>query len=222
MAENDDWATAERAGVGYFLREIEFFTLMMCQPYPASWFSAFLSLARYTPLLITLTLYIGGWRYGELYLLLFAIGLTGDGILNFTVNYFAPGTPRLAGCLPVYGSTLAYQVQHASFFVTFVLGYVSLYRPRRATALQLFLLFGFYAWVVAGAHFLNYHTAASVLAGAAVGTLGAYVYQSLLHWFVVPHSRWIVSTLPARYFEYQDTLTANYPRIPLDEEQKRN
>jgi hypothetical protein len=190
---------------GYVFLEIEQFTRTNCQPYTASWMSAFLSLSRYAPLIITAVLYIAGFYYKELYLFLFGLGLSIDAALGYALSSLIANEPRVATCVPVFGSALAYPVQHAAFFVTFVLGYFSLYRPR-AKLWHIALLLFFYTCVVLGAHFLNYYDAPAVVAGAALGTLNAFVYQALLFWLVVPHMCAVLRSRIVRYLKYRDTL----------------
>ncbi len=196
---------SHRTIFGYYLLEVELFTLENCQPYERSWLSAFLSLSRYTAQIITVLLFVVGIRYRELYLLLFGFGLLIDEGVNFTINILNPSMPRVPTCTPVYGSVIAYQVQHADFFVTFLLGYVALYRAC-AKLWHFALLVGFHAWVVLGAHFLNYHTAVAIVAGAALGSINALIYQAFLYWFVVPYFPVLTTLAPVRYFQYQDTL----------------
>jgi hypothetical protein len=190
---------------GYFFLEVETWTRAACQPYEESWMSATFSLTRYTPQVITLILYFAGLRYKELYLLLFGVGLTVDGFINVIFNSLAVNDPRIDTCLPSWGSALTYQVQHSAFFVTFSLGYAALYRPRikmwHMFVIQLFLTVN-----VLGAHFLNYHRSSSIIAGAALGTLTAFCYQSLLFWLIVPKFSVILRTRFVRYMAYQDSL----------------
>jgi len=200
LAAHDNAARA-----GYLFLEVELYTRANCQPYTSSWMSAFLSLSRYAPSIITFVLYFAGLRYKELYLLLFGFGLTIDAWIGYGLNTLIVNEPRIAGCLPVFGSAIAYQVQHAAFFTTFSLGYVSLYQPRtKLWHVAVVLLF--YASVVLGAHYLNYYQSAAIVAGAALGSLNALWYQSALFWIVVPTFYIVLRSRLVRYMAYQDTL----------------
>lgn len=196
-------------GLFQFLFEIELYTFLNCQPYEQSWMSALLSTLRLAPILITIFMFGAGYFRGELYLLLFAVGLFGDFLINLVLNLIFPGDPRVPTCMPVIGSAIAYQVQHTMFFVTFVIGFFLLYRTC-ARIWQTLLLFLFASSVVLSAHFLNYFTSTAIVAGALVGTANALIYQSLLYWFVVPQFAWLVRNDIVRYLCYYDTLCTSH------------
>jgi len=193
------------AGAGYLFLEIEQFTRENCQPYTLSWMSALLSLSRYAPTIITAVLYLVSFYYKEVYLFLFSFGLTLDASFGYALSSLLPNDPRVTTCTPVFGSAFAYPVQHAAFFTTFALGYFSLYRPR-VKLWHIGVILAFYALVVLGAHYLNYYNADAVVAGAALGSLNALVYQSVIAWLVVPYICALLRTRVMRYLRYQDTL----------------
>lgn len=169
--------------------------------------TSFLALARYAPQLLTFTLYISGLWHKELYLLLFGIGMSLDGALNYALNSWLSDDvlPRVATCVPVHGAVLSYETQQMAFFVTFVLGYIELYEAA-ARVWHLLLLVLLFAVVFVGDHLLNYHTAESIVAAATLGSLLAFVYQWLLYVALVPLFPWALRQRWMRWFGYEDTL----------------
>ncbi len=205
-----------RAPNGFFFVEIAQFTVQNCQPFRITWLALVLALTRYTPQVITFLMYFIGLFRKELYLLVFGIGLSIDSVIGAVIGAAIGDeiAPRVETCTPVHSAAVAYQVQHASFFLTFSLGYMALYRPR-VKFWHLCVIFLFYLGIVLGAHHLNYYSADAVLSGAALGSGVALVYQSLIHWFVVPHFPTILSSRINRYLCYADNLCTGTTRVPL-------
>jgi hypothetical protein len=205
-------------GPYYWLLDLELALLQRCQPYDVSWLSALLAIGHYAPQLITVWLFgVGVWRR-QLYLVLFGFGLLFDDLVCRVGNAVLPSDASVRvspGCLPVYGDALSYQVQQTTFFVTFGLGYAVLYRAR-ANLHHIGLAVWLHAAVAIGMHQLNQSTREAVLAGAAVGALDALVYQTLLHWLIVPHFAYILATAP-RWLDCRDTLCGaeHYSQIYL-------
>lgn len=192
--------------------EVETWTRLNCQPYEASSMSALLSLARYAPQVIQFLMYFAGVRYRELYLLLFGLGLSLDSLVNLGLNQLIDGgEPRVATCPPVHGTLTSFQTQQTAFFVVFSLGFASLYRPR-LKYWHVLALCAFYLLVALSDHFLNYHRANAIVSGAFFGTTLALIYQTLLHWLVVPWLARISSWTFVVYMSYRDTLTG-YGRV---------
>lgn len=188
-----------------YLFEIELWTFEHCQPFQQSWFAAILSLLRYAPAIITFLLYFVGLRYKELYLFLFGIGLTLSALINEALNSLIVRAPRIPTCPPLRGAAIANEVQQVAFFTVFSLGYIALYRPR-TKLWHLGVLLLFYALSVIGSHLLNYHFSDAIVAGAVLGTILAFAYQSALHFWFVPQFCKIVRIPFVLYMGYQDTL----------------
>ena len=199
---------------GNFLFELELYTLQRCQPYERSWFSALLALMRYAPQAITFGLYFAGLRYKELYFILFGIGLSLNSKLNELLNFVIGGVPRIETCTAMHGAALAWQSQQVAFFVTFALGYTSLYQAKlkmtHTFALMLFLVLS-----VISQDFLNYHTPESTIAGVAAGVSLALVYQTLVYLLVVPAFGWLLERRIVRFMGYRDTLCCDYDSTDL-------
>lgn len=207
-------------GFGSFLLEIELFTFQNCQPYEHSWLSAFLSLGRYAPQLITVALFAVGAYKKELYLLFFGFGLLGNTFVNYGLNMLVPSEPRIETCTPRYGNTFSYQVQHIVYFSTFLLGYAVLYRARIAIW-NVLLVVLLQWWIVIGAHFLNYYRASAIVSSAIIGAIDALIWQSLLYWFVVPQFGWLVKNNWVSWMGYQDTLSVNDAQTQQVNERQR-
>lgn len=188
-----------------FLFENELFTLLFCQPFMQSWLAAALSYTRIAPQIISVLLFVATSYYKEFYLFLFGIGLFIDFLVNIALNLVLPGDVRVETCMPRFGSAVSYQVQHVNFFITFILGYSLLYRPRIALW-QVFLLVLFPAFVVMGAEFLNYYHSTAIVAGALIGATNAMLYQLFLYWAIVPRFPWLLACGPIRWWGYQDKL----------------
>lgn len=197
-----------RALPGYYFREIELWTRTNCQPYDESWMSMVLSITRISPLVLALV-YAGHTYFNpvrELYLFFFGIGVLGEDVINAIINFSRPTNPVIPTCSPVYGSSVAYQVDQAAFVVTFSLCYVTLYKPLWLQTWHIALLAFYFCWNVIGMHFLNYHRPSAILLGAAIGSFNAFVYQIVLYLLIVPlfprlaQMRWI------RWANYQDGL----------------
>src|SRR5271165_4506964 len=156
--------------VASFLLEIEFWTLTNCQPFQQSWMAAALAVLRYAPQTITFLLYFGGLRYRELYLLLFALGLTLNSLINVALNALIVTPPRVATCIPLHGATFSWQVQQTAFFVIFSIGFMALYRPR-TKLWHIFVLLLFYVATVVATHMLNNDYSNAIVSGGAVGAL---------------------------------------------------
>lgn len=197
-------------GFGSFLLEVELFTFLNCQPFEQSWFAAFLSLSRYAPQIITLLLFTIGVLRSELYLVFFSFGLFGNTLINLGLNELLPSEPRVETCMPRYGNSFSYQVQHITFFTTFILGYFALYR-RRATLFQISLTLLIHAWIVLGAHFLNYYRSTAIVSAAVIGAVDAMLWQSLMYWFIVPRFEWLRRQEIVRDMGYQTTLISTEP-----------
>lgn len=200
------------AGPGYWLLGIELTLLLNCQPFEDSWLSALLALSYYAPIIITVCVFVFGVRQRELYIVLFGFGLLIDDSVSRAANALLPGNAsgRVApNCLPVYGDAIAYQVQQATYFVTFGLGYAILYRTR-ANMTHVGTAIVAHTAVVVGAHYLNMATREAILAGAALGAFDALVFQSLLHWLAVPRFGWFINFAPA-WLDYRDTLCSAKP-----------
>lgn len=185
--------------------EIDSFIYGICGPYEQTWQSGVFALLRYAPYFITIVLYIASFWYKQIYLLFFSIGLTLDGVLNEALNNAFPRAWRTPGCPPLWGAAVAYQIEHAAFFITFVLGYMLLYRPR-TKLWHILLLFTFYALTVSGAHYMNFHYADAIANGAIVGSFAALTYQTILHWFFVPRLCRMLKHRLIVYWGYMDTL----------------
>lgn len=193
--------------------EIDNFIVQVCGPYEQSWLSGLFALTRYAPYFITLVLYVASFWYKEAYLLLFSLGLTFDGLLNHALNEHFQRGARMDTCLPLWGGSIAYQVQHAAFFTTFVFGYISLYQAR-GKLWHFILVLLFLGLVCAGAHFEHFHHADAIVNGAALGMSSAVAYQLFLHWFIVPRLCVALATRLARYWAYNDSLCTHDP-VPL-------
>lgn len=74
----------------------------------------------------------------------------------------------------------------------------------------MFFIALFFIMVVMGSEFLNYYTPEATVAGVVVGSVGAYVYQSLVHWVLVPHMDTILGWRLVRYLGYQDTMCTDH------------
>lgn len=185
--------------------EIDYLIIGICGPYEQSWLSGVYAFLRYAPDFISLALYIVVLRYKEIYLFLFSLGLTEDGFLNHFLNHAYARTPRILSCTPLWGSAVSYQAQHASFFSTFLFGYMALYQPR-AKVWHIIGLVIFMALVFSGSHFMHFHHSDAILNGVIVGALNAVVYQTFLHWLILPRLCRILSLRWVRYLGYMDSL----------------
>ena len=166
-----------------------------------------MALARYTPQLLTFALYVSGLWHKELYLLLFGLGMSFDGILNWLLNSSLSGSvgPRVSTCVPVHGAVLSYESQQMAFFVTFALGYIILYEAG-ARIWHLVLLIGLFCIVFLGDHMLNYHTVEAIVAATTLGTLAASIYQWMLYFLFVPAFPFLARQWLVRWIGYEDTL----------------
>lgn len=191
--------------VASLLLEIELWALTNCQPFQQSWMAAVLAVLRYAPQTITFLLFFGGLRYREIYLLLFAFGLTLNSLLNLALNALIMTAPRVATCVPLHGATFSWQVQQTAFFVIFSIGFMALYRPR-TKLWHIFILLLFYVATVVATHMLNNDFANAIVSGAVVGTLMAFLYQWFLYFIIVPTFPMLLKKPWVRYWDYRDTL----------------
>lgn len=199
---------------GYFFTEIALFTITNCQPFALTWMATVLALTRYTPQVITFLMYFIGLFRKEIYLLVFGVGLSLDSTVGVLIGELVDVAPRVESCAPVHSAAVAYQVQHGAFFITFALGYMSLYRPR-VKFWHLSLIVLFFVAVVVGAHLLNYYSSEAILSGAALGSMNAFIYQSLVHWLLVPYFPVFLCSRFNRYWCYADNLCTGIDKPPL-------
>jgi len=185
--------------------ELDSFIHQICGPYEQSWLTGVYALLRYAPYFITIVMYVASFWYKQIYLLFFSIGLTLDGYLNEAINDAVNRPPRMQRCPPLWGTAVAYEIEHAAFFITFALGYMSLYRPR-TKLWHIALLFLWYALIVSGAHFMHFHHSDAIVNGAILGTFVALTYQVLLHWIFVPRLCRMLQNRLVVYWGYIDTL----------------
>lgn len=185
--------------------ELDQFIHHLCGPYEQSWLTGVYALLRYAPYFITIALYIASFWYKQIYLLFFSFGLTLDGLINEAINDAVNRPPRTPKCPPLWGTAVAYEIETSSFFVTFILGYMTLYRPR-TKLWHILLLFIWLALNVSGAHFMHFHHSDAIVNGAILGTFLALTYQVLLHWIFVPSMCRVLRYRLVRYWGYIDTL----------------
>ena len=193
--------------------EIDEFIYPLCGPYEQSWLSGFYAMMRYAPYFIMIVLYVASFWYKQIYLLFFSLAMSLDGFLNEALNNRFARPWRKPGCPPLWGAAVSYQVENAAFFITFVLGYMSLYRPR-TKLWHIMLLFLYYALTVSGMHFMHFHHSDAIVNGAIVGTFTALTVQVLLHWLIVPRLCHMLSLRLIVYWGYMDTLSGG-ERQPL-------
>lgn len=196
--------------------ELDNLLFAVCGPYEQSTLSALFAYLRYAPYFIIVVNYTVSFWYKELYFLLFSIGLTIDGIINHALNeHFEEehGAIRVESCPALWGSVIAYQVQHVAFYITFTLGYMLLYQPR-AKLWHIALAFLFFDLVVIGAHFMNFHTSEAIVLGAIIGTQIAQTFQTLIHWCIIPYMPRILRFRLVMYFGYKDSL-ATADKTPM-------
>lgn len=189
--------------------ELALWTTTNCQPFEASFASHVLSVTRYLSIFTTLSLYIAGIRYCEVYLLLFGLGATLNWATNIAVRAAVGDlTFVVPTCVDAYalsGNWPSYQSQEAAFIVTFLFTYCLIYRARFHIA-SAFLLTLFFTSVVAADKLLNYHTTSQIVGGVVIGSVLAVLYQIVLRLFVLPLSPQLLSFRIARYLEYRETL----------------
>lgn len=169
--------------------------------------SSILAVARYTPPLLTFTLYLLGLWHKEIYLVLFAFGMTGSSLINWLFNNLMEGVipPRVATCIPVNGTALSFESQQIAFFATFALGYAALYEAR-LKLWHILLLGFFYSLVFYGDHVLNYHRAETIVAAATLGVVLALCYQYFLYLLVVPSLPYVMRNGWVFYIGYEDSM----------------
>lgn len=197
--------------MGLNIEELESFTALNCEGYDATWFERILVTTRYSPLIITLVMYVSGLWYRELYLLLFGVGLTLDNLLNKALQMAIDERVPQKSCGGPLGmpSELA---QHIAFFYAMLVTFPILYSQRMGLSKALILALGA-ALVYAAQVELGYNTPEQVLVGSVVGTLFGFVYQLVIYTLLYPYFNTILSWSLVDWCGYADS----WCRVPRRE-----
>lgn len=196
--------------IGTLAEELALWTTLNCQPFEPTFVAHVLSSLRYVNALLSLSLYVAGIRYYELYLLLFGVGTSIDAVVNLVLRaVVADSTLASPLCVDAYsaagGNWPSFQSEQAAFVTVFLASYAVVYRARPHVLSNLLLML-FYSAVVAGELLLNYHTRSQILGATIVGSVVAFVWQLALRWAVLPEVDDLLALWPLRYFEYRETL----------------
>lgn len=184
--------------------EIESYALNNCQPYEQRWWTQFLVLFHYASLFVTaLTLGLS-FRYKELYLLLFGLGLSADTIINWLLRQIIRQEAPLAGCGVLYAMP-SQQTQHAAFLVVFAATFAYVWRAR-FSVWHMALALGFLDAVVLSALYFNFASEQQVLVGAVIGGVLALVWQFFIYLCLFPHWNGLLRAPPIYQMGYEDTL----------------
>jgi len=185
------------------IEELETFTALNCSDYDASWFSRVLVLTRYTPVFITLLMYVSGLWYKEIYLLLFGIGLSLDSAINSALQELIAEPVPEKHCGGPYGMPSDF-AQHTAFLYAMLATFPILY-SQRIGLLNSSILTLVVALVFAAQTHLHYNTREQVLVGSCVGALLGFAYQLGLYTFVYPYFNTILCCAPLSTFGYVDS-----------------
>ncbi len=185
-------------------RELEAYTEANCPDYFPDGWHRLAVLLNYFSLWLTLVLWVGTFKYKELYLFFFSLAITLGSLLNAGLQHVIRESPITPGCGDTFENP-SLITQTAFFFVATIWTFPMFWnRPIRAW--WFFLLSLISPAAVYVRLFLGYNTPWQVFTGGLVGLGFAILFQGIMYFLVFPQIPWILSTQMASWLRLEDTL----------------
>lgn len=176
----------------------------ICPEYVDSLWGAFLVLADFFPVTITLIFFGASLIRAEFVLFYISLGLTVDYWLNYALRAAIGDPPPTPGCGEA-GEMPALATQHAVFITAMALLVICRWRVY-FSEWKTFVLFAFVSIVTYARVYIGYNTPAQLLVGAAVGLAHALCWFALFHWLLAPRVERVIRWPLVRWGGFKNTV----------------
>lgn len=201
------------------LEQLTHYAVEECAPAVVSTATMLLALFYYSTLFLTILLLGYGLSQRQAWAVWLGIGLTVDALVNAAARALIRGERPLAGCGGRGYAMPADVVQHAAFFVMAVSALpLQWYMPRVCGGYYALAVVFLEAVALASIYF-HFNDAAQVLVGAALGTLGGFLWTLAYYVYVYPRLDALAANEYVRsYYPLTDTLSYAYTPVDGDPE----